>query len=67
MAPLNIVGIDIETEEGYLVAVTKRSSAKYSGIPCKHKIDCALIEKLWKETESYWVNRPMTATKSVFS
>ena len=65
--PAYIVGIDVETEEGYLVAVTKKSRSHYSGIPCKHKIDCALIEKLWKDIEAYWVNRNMTATKSLFS
>jgi hypothetical protein len=65
--PAYIAGIDVETEEGYLVAVTKRSRTQYSGIPCKHKINCALIEKLWKEIETYWGNRNMTAAKSLFS
>jgi hypothetical protein len=51
--PAFIAGIDIEAEEGYLVAVTRRSPKKYSGIPCRHKIDCALIEKVWAEVEQY--------------
>lgn len=65
--PAFIAGIDTEAEEGYLVAVTKKSPTKYSGLPCRHKIDCALIEKLWKEVEAYWIERNMTATKSLFS
>lgn len=65
--PAFIAGIDVEAEEGYLVAVTKRSRTRYSGIPCTHKIDCTLIEKLWKSVEDYWVKRNMTAEKSLLS
>jgi hypothetical protein len=65
--PAYIVGVDVETEEGYLVAITKKSKARYSGISCRHKIDCALIERLWQEVDDYWAKRDMTATKSRFS
>ncbi len=65
--PAFIAGIDVETEEGYLVSVTKRSPKKYAGIPCTNKINCTLIEKLWKQAEKYWSNRNMLAAKSVLS
>jgi hypothetical protein len=65
--PAFIAGIDVENEEGYLVSVTKNSPAKYSGIPCTHKIDCPLIKKLWKRVEQYWVKRNMAARKSLLS
>jgi len=65
--PAFIVGIDVESEEGYLVPVTKHSRRKYSGIPCRHKIDCTLIQQLWQSVESYWAQRDMAATKSLLS
>jgi hypothetical protein len=65
--PAFIVGIDVESEEGYLVPVTKRSRRKYTGIPCTHKIDCALIQQLWRSIEQYWVQQDMAAKKSLLS
>jgi hypothetical protein len=66
-APAFIVGIDVENEVGYLVSVTKRSRRKYTGIPCTHKIDCTLIQQLWKSVEQYWIQRDMAVTKSLLS
>jgi hypothetical protein len=63
--PAFIAGIDTEVEEGYLVSVTKHSPKKYSGIPCTHKINCTLIEKLWKNVERYWKQQNMLARKSL--
>jgi hypothetical protein len=65
--PTFIAGVDIDAEVGCLVSVTKRSPKKYSGMPCTHKIDCTLIEKLWKEVEQYWLRRNMLAEKSLLS
>ena len=45
--------------------MTKHSWKKYTSIPCANKIDCNLIEKLWKEIERYWVGRGMRAKKSM--
>ncbi|MCI0457598.1 MAG: hypothetical protein L0Z62_11560 [Gemmataceae bacterium] len=65
--PAYVAGIDVELECGFLLAITKATGDRISGIPCKHPIDCALIEKLWKEAESYWAKRNMLAKKSMFS
>jgi hypothetical protein len=37
------------------------------GIPCTHKIDCGMIENLWKEIDGYWAQRNMLAKHSMFS
>ena len=34
---------------------------------CKHKIDCQLIEKLWKNVEQYWAQQNMLVNKSLLS
>lgn len=52
-APVYIVGIDTEAVEGYILGVTS-SSKKLSGIPTTHKIDCATIQRLWAEVDTYW-------------
>jgi len=65
--PAFVAGIDIELEQGFLLAITKETGDKLSGIPCKHQIDCTLIENLWKEVEKYWIKRNMLAKKSMFS
>jgi hypothetical protein len=65
--PAFIAPIDIESEDGYLISLTKRSPKKYSGVPCKDRIDCKLIEKLWKRVEEYWTQHSMVALKSLLS
>jgi hypothetical protein len=66
--PAYVAGIDIQSECGFLVAITKDTSDKaISGIPCRHAINCTLIPKLWKEVETYWSPRNMLAQNSQFA
>lgn len=66
--PAYVAGIDIEGEEGFLLAITKYTRNRtISGMPCTNPINCALITKLWIEVEAYWTNRNMVATSSFFS
>jgi hypothetical protein len=65
--PAFVAGIDIELEAGFLIAITQATAGKISGIPCTHRIDCNMIPNLWKEIETYWLNRNMTAQQSMFS
>ncbi|MCI0682468.1 MAG: DUF4365 domain-containing protein [Gemmataceae bacterium] len=65
--PAFVVGIDVERQTGYLVAITAETGDRLSGLPCTHKIGCELIEKLWKEIDAYWAKRKMLAEKSLFS
>ena len=62
-----VVGIDVELEVGFLLAITDATGDRLSGIPCTHSIDCTLIQELWQEVERYWVKRNMLAKKSLFS
>jgi hypothetical protein len=65
--PAYVAGIDVEQECGFVLAITKDTGERISGVPCKHPIDCTLITNLWKEVESYWVKRDMLVKKSLFS
>lgn len=65
--PAYVVGIDIELDQGFIIAITEETGERLSGIPCRHKIDCDLIQKLWKEVTHYWTKRNMLAKKSMFS
>ena len=65
--PAFVAGIDIELEDGFLLAITKNTGDKLSGIPCTHQIDCGLIQEIWTEVEKYWAKRNMLAKKSLFS
>lgn len=65
--PAYVIGIDVEEEVGYLVAVTKNSGKSLSAIPTSYRIECGLIEKLWQEIDGYWSERNMLANKSLFS
>jgi hypothetical protein len=65
--PAFVAGIDVELECGFLLAVTEKTGDRITGVPCRHPIDCTLIEQLWKEVEGYWAKRNMVARKSLFS
>lgn len=62
-----VVGVDIQGECGYLMAITKDVTGAISGIPTKHRINCDLIKKLWKEVDNYWKARKMLPRTSQFS
>lgn len=65
--PTYVAGIDVVEEVGYLYTITEKTGTSLSGVPCTHKIDCPLIENLWKEVEAYWSKRNMLAKRSLFS
>jgi hypothetical protein len=65
--PTYIAGIDTELEVGFLLAITDATADSLSGIPCRHRIDCKLIVKLWREIDRYWAKRNMRLKRSVFS
>lgn len=52
-APVYVVGVDTESEEGFLMGVTA-SSERMNGIPTYHRLDCGTIERLWNEVNDYW-------------
>jgi hypothetical protein len=65
--PAYVAGIDVEREHGFLCAITEKTGERLSGIPCTHRIDCALIVSLWKEVKEYWGSKKMLPADSLFS
>lgn len=56
--PAYVVGIDIETEKGYITAITAGIKNGISSISTKHQLDCTTILKLWREVEDYYQHKP---------
>src|SRR5205085_1684776 len=65
--PTYVVGIDIDLERGYVVAITQGSKGQISGIPTRKPLNCRTIKALWKEVDEYWKSRTMLPQKSLFS
>jgi hypothetical protein len=64
--PTYVVGIDIDKERGYVMAITQSSEDQISGIPTRKPLNCKTIKTLWKEVDDYWKTRPMLPEKSQF-
>lgn len=56
--PAYVVGIDIETEKGYITAITAGMKKGIRSISTKHQLNCTTILKLWQEVEDYYQQKP---------
>jgi hypothetical protein len=56
-APTYVVGIDIQAERGYIVAITADLKKGFSRLSTRHPLNCKTIKTLWKEVDDYWVAR----------
>jgi hypothetical protein len=66
--PAFVVGIDIEKDCGFLLPITTATAvATITGIPTRHRIDCRVIKRLWKEVDDFWKNKSMLPRTSTFS
>jgi hypothetical protein len=49
-----VVGIDIQKERGYILAITSATKRGFSRLPTKHPLNCKTIKALWNEVDDYW-------------
>ncbi len=66
-APVYVVGIDIDRECGYIVAVAQSTASRINGIPARHALNCRTPKALWKEVDDYWNAKSILARESRFS
>lgn len=64
--PAFVFGIDIVSERGYFVQISKKSPASLSGIPLRNRINCKNIRKIWESVNDYWINKKMLPDDSPF-
>jgi hypothetical protein len=50
--PSYLVGIDLQTENAYIVSIHRRRSA-VAAIPTRHRLDGATLRQLWSEVSVY--------------
>jgi hypothetical protein len=53
-APAYVVGIDIDSKQGFIKAITRGMTTGFSGIPTAHLLDCRTLIGLWQEVDAYW-------------
>jgi hypothetical protein len=64
--PAYVVGIDEPQEVGYLLSMNEPREAGLGGLPARHLLSCANLERLWQEVRSFWASRNMVLTRSHF-
>jgi hypothetical protein len=64
--PAYFVGVDIETGEAWIMAITKASPDSISALSLRHPLNCATIKKLWAIVDKYWSKRAMLPPDSPF-
>jgi hypothetical protein len=52
--PAYVVGIDIDSKEGNVKAITPGMVRGFSGIATTYRLDCVAILALWNEVDAYW-------------
>jgi Domain of unknown function (DUF4365) len=66
-APTYVVGIDIQKNRGYIIAITEKSPQAISGVPTRNRLNCRSLRALWNEVNDYWKAKSMLAKDSRFS
>jgi Domain of unknown function (DUF4365) len=66
-APTFVIGIDVDSERGYIVAITQASAGGIHGIPVRHSLNCRTLKALWREVDDYWKAKIILAQKSRFT
>jgi hypothetical protein len=64
--PAYVVGIDEPQEVGYLLSMNEPREAGLGGLPARHLLNCANLERLWQEVWNFWASRNMVLTGSHF-
>jgi hypothetical protein len=64
--PVYVVGIDIDEEVGFVMAVPRVVTKGLSGVPVTYPINCETIRMLWDEVEAYTNARPTVSEHSRF-
>jgi hypothetical protein len=52
--PAYVVGIDVLSGAAYIRHVPAGSRTGFQGIPCRRRLDCRAIRRLWNEVEDFW-------------
>lgn len=65
-APTYLVGIDYHEEDGWLLAVTGRTSSNLSSLPTTFPISEANRRTLHNEVRQYWANQSLNPLSSAF-
>ena len=66
-APTYLIGIDEQTEVGYLFPILDGMSSDVPSIPTAFPLDCTNLPRLHAEVEQFWTNRDMRRHTSTFS
>lgn len=64
--PTYLAGVDIKTEEVYLIAINKNKRKDISKLPTKFKLDVKNRKLLYEEVKSFWENTNIKKYKNTF-
>jgi uncharacterized protein DUF4365 len=64
--PAYVVGIDEPQSVGYLLSMNEPRQTGLGGLPARHLLDCANLQRLWHEVRNFWASRDMVLTGSHF-
>ena len=64
--PTYLAGVDIDTEEVFLIAINKHKRKDISKLPTKFKLDNANRKLLYDDVKEFWVNTDIKAYKNAF-
>ena len=64
--PTYLAGVDISTEEVYLIAINKNKRKDISKLPTKFKLDKVDIKLLYDDVKKFWENTNIKTYKNAF-
>lgn len=64
--PTYLAGVDINTEEVYLIAINKNKRKDISNLPTKFKLDNANRKLLYDDVKKFWENTDIKVYKNAF-
>jgi len=64
--PTFLAGVDINTEEVYLIAINKNKRKDISNLPTKFKLDKVNRKLLYDDVKKFWENTDIKAYKNAF-
>ncbi|MHC5541122.1 hypothetical protein ACYOEI_23110 [Singulisphaera rosea] len=65
--PAYVVGIDIDSKQGFIKAITPQSTRGFRGIPIANELNCPNLLRLWNEVDTYWTTSVNRMLDSNFS
>jgi hypothetical protein len=67
--PTYLIGIDerADQERAYIASVNGATMDRIQGLPLTYPLDEPNMQRLWREVEEYWRDRPMILDNSAFT